>query len=211
MDLDPALQEFTGSDNGAGRWPEIEAQCFEFFEDIFRRCGCLGLFRRVNGQANRELLEALCRPFGKKVIRGHQGQNLVASVQRPLQVCRSGGVFARRLGNACEQRGFVRVLSRERLNRLAEIKQRGRSETVSAIAEIDETAVAREQFLLGLVLGSVVLLHLSLKPERKTHLLNFPQELVRGGHPDKTGQETRDEPPVLWRAGVFFAVRFWNK
>src|SRR6266404_2862257 len=204
MNPDAAVQQLVHSDIGG----EGGAEFFELLENISH---CRGRFVRTiytSSQLNWSLLAVLSRLCGKKMVLNHEGQDLISSVEWFLIACQGGSILARRLGNACQKRRLVGIISSERRQRRTKIILRGRGEAVATISQVDEAGVTREQFFLGSAFGSVALSHLPLDPQREAHFLNFQQDLVGAGHTEDQSKSVREKALVLkciasFRAGEF--------
>ena len=168
----------------------------QLVEDVVDRGGGVGLDRADGGDADRFALTALREFLRDVTVARHQGENLIAAVERP-PVSGHGGVVTWRLADRSQQRCVARVIRRIARQGLAEVVLGRGREAVTAVAQVDEAGVAREDLALGLLLRSVPSAHLLLEPERQAHLLHLPEELVHGG-----GSQNRREEPGRGEAGV---------
>src|SRR5208283_1415261 len=85
---------------------------------------------------------------------------------------------------------------------------RGRSKTISAIAQVDQTRIACEELFLGPAFGPVLLPHLSLNPQGEPDCLYFQQEFVRPRDTDDKRENVREYALMLKRIAVFCAGKF---
>src|SRR6185369_10313931 len=156
----------------------------------------------VSSQTNWRQLEALGCVRSKEVIRHHEVQYLISPARRFLKVFHTGSVFARRLWDTSQQRRLVGILHSERLDGLMKIIIRGRRKAISAIPQVDEVCVTREDLFLGPALGSILLAHLSLDPQGEADCFYFQEELVCARHTNDEGENVRKNPSVLKHVAV---------
>src|ERR1700722_15154356 len=183
IDLDTAFEELVNSALGA----DVGAESLEFLQRRLDRSGRIDRFNGMSSQTNWHYLEALGRLRRKKVVHNHEVQYLISPARRFLKVFHSGSVFARRLCDASQQRRLVGVVHRERRNGLMKVIIGGRREAISAISQIDEARIAREELFLGAASRPVLLSHLSLDPQGETDRLYFQQKLVCARYTDEEG------------------------
>ncbi len=152
----------------------------QLVQHVLDHRGRLGLRHGGADDTDRLRLAAPGELLGDVAVPGHQGQDLVAALQRS-RVAGHGRVVARRLADPREQRRPPGVQERVAGQGLVEVVLGGRAEAVATAAQVDEARVAGEDLALGLLARPVLLEHRLLEPEREAHLLQLAEQLVGGG------------------------------
>ena len=152
----------------------------QLVQDVLDRRGRLGLRHGTADDADRLGLAAPGVLLGDVAVADHQGQDLVAALQRS-RAARHGCVVARRLADSCKQRGTPGVLARVAGQWPAEVVLGGRAEAITAAAHVDEARIASEDLALRLLPRPILLAHLFLEPECQAHFLQLAKQLVGGG------------------------------